>query len=95
MKSEAEMDLAADLHVHTVASGHAYSTIAEIADEAARKGLDAIAITDHGSGSYTRAVLNALANPYIDGIVHPGNPDFPLHLSAWNIYYGTIVKMKR
>jgi putative hydrolase len=48
MKPEGELVLAADLHVHSVASGHAYSTIAEIAVEAARKGLAAIAITDHG-----------------------------------------------
>ncbi len=150
MKPEAELVFAADLHVHTVASGHAYSTIAEVAAEAARKGLAAIAITDHGpampggthryyfgnmqvlpgslegirilrgvelnilneagevdlppeylalldlawaglhlrwhdgsgTDSYTRAVLNALANPYIDGIVHPGNPDFPLDAEA-------------
>lgn len=141
-----ELVLEADLHVHTVASGHAFSTIAEIAAESARKGLKAFAVTDHGpampggphryhfgnlrilprtiggveiirgvelniinedgdvdlppeylslldlawaglhalcfdgSGteSYTRAVLNALENPYIDGIVHPGNPDYPL-----------------
>lgn len=38
----------ADLHVHTVASGHAYSTVGEIALEAARKGLRAVALTDHG-----------------------------------------------
>lgn len=38
----------ADLHVHTVASGHAYSTIAEIAQEAARKGLKMVGMTDHG-----------------------------------------------
>lgn len=150
MMPETELVFAADLHVHTVASGHAYSTIAEIAIEAARKGLAAVAITDHGpampggthryffgnmqvlppmmegvrilrgvelnilneagevdlppeylalldlawaglhvlsfdgSGteSYTKAVLNALANPYIDGIVHPGNPDFPLDAEA-------------
>jgi putative hydrolase len=152
MKPESELVFAADLHVHTVASGHAFSTITEIAVEAARKGLAAVAITDHGpampggthcyyfgnmqvlppslegvrilrgvelnilneagevdlppeylslldlawaglhvlsfdgSGrgteSYTRAVLNVLANPYIDGIVHPGNPDFPLDAEA-------------
>jgi len=152
VKIEGELVLAADLHVHSVASGHAFSTIAEIAVEAARKGLAAVAITDHGpampggtyryyfgnmrvlpptlegvrilrgvelnilneagevdltpeylslldlawaglhvpsfagSGtgteSYTRAVLNALANPFIDGIVHPGNPDFPLDAAA-------------
>ena len=39
---------AADLHIHTVASGHAFSTIAEIAAGAARKGLGLVAITDHG-----------------------------------------------
>jgi len=145
-----KLTLAADLHVHTIASGHAYSTIAEIAREAARNGLSAVAITDHGpampggthryyfgnmrvlprrlegveiyrgaelnilneagevdlppeylalldlawaglhlfcfdgSGteSCTRAVLNALKNPYIDGVVHPGNPDFPLDAEA-------------
>ena len=42
------MKLVADLHVHSVASGHAYSTIAENAEAAARKGLELIAITDHG-----------------------------------------------
>lgn len=39
---------AVDLHVHTVASGHAYSTLQEIATEAARKGLHGIGMTDHG-----------------------------------------------
>jgi putative hydrolase len=38
----------ADLHVHTVGSGHAYSTIDEIAREAARKGLKMVGMTDHG-----------------------------------------------
>jgi putative hydrolase len=38
----------ADLHVHTVASGHAYSTIGEIAVEAAGKGLKLVGMTDHG-----------------------------------------------
>ena len=42
------MQLVADLHVHTVASGHAYSTVAEIARVAADKGLLLIALTDHG-----------------------------------------------
>lgn len=158
------MVLAADLHVHTVASGHAYSTVAEIAREAARKGLTAVAITDHGpampggthryyfgnllvlprqlegvdilrgvelnilneSGevdlppeylqlldlvwaglhvhcydgtgmeSYTRAVLNALKNPLIDGVVHPGNPDFPLDAAAvvrQAVEYGKLVEI--
>ena len=42
------MKIVADLHTHTVASGHAYSTVNELAQEAARKGLSAIALTDHG-----------------------------------------------
>ncbi len=40
----------ADLHVHTLASGHAFSTINEIALEASRKGLKLIGMTDHGPG---------------------------------------------
>lgn len=40
-----------DLHVHTVASQHAYSTIQEIAQQAKEKGLKAFAITDHGSAA--------------------------------------------
>jgi putative hydrolase len=43
------MKLVADLHVHTVSSGHAYSTIEEYVDQAVKIGLKAIAITDHGS----------------------------------------------
>jgi Histidinol phosphatase and related hydrolases of the PHP family len=42
------MKMQADLHVHTTASGHGYSTIKEIVDEAGPKGLKLIAITDHG-----------------------------------------------
>ena len=42
------MQFVADLHVHTVASGHAYSTVTEIARVAADKGLALIALTDHG-----------------------------------------------
>jgi len=42
------MRLLADLHTHTVASGHAYSTVTELAWAAADKGLELIAVTDHG-----------------------------------------------
>ncbi len=37
-----------DLHVHTIASEHAYSTIQEISEQAKLKDLKAFAITDHG-----------------------------------------------
>lgn len=42
------MKLLADLHVHTINSGHAYSTIEEYVAAAKKKGLRIIAITDHG-----------------------------------------------
>jgi putative hydrolase len=42
------MRLLADLHTHSVASGHAYSTVGELASAAAVKGLELIAVTDHG-----------------------------------------------
>jgi putative hydrolase len=42
------MRLLADLHTHSVASGHAYSTVAELASTAATRGLELIALTDHG-----------------------------------------------
>lgn len=38
----------ADLHVHTIASGHAFSTITEVASAASERGLKAVAILDHG-----------------------------------------------
>jgi putative hydrolase len=40
--------LLADLHTHTVASGHAYSTYTELAHVARVKDLELIAVTDHG-----------------------------------------------
>ena len=42
------LKLKADLHIHSLASGHAYSTITELAQAAASKNLELIAITDHG-----------------------------------------------
>ncbi len=36
-----------DVHTHTVASGHAYSTITEIAKHAGEIGLAGVAVTDH------------------------------------------------
>ena len=144
------MDFVADLHVHTVASGHAYSTVKEIARVAAEKGLAMIALTDHGPGlpggahpyhfsnqiaipeylfgvrilkgieanamdrfgkldlddfrlrtldmvavglhticspngtvqENTAMLLAAIQNPYVDVIVHPGNPEYLLDEAA-------------
>lgn len=42
------MRLVLDTHTHTVASAHAYSTVTEMARAAGEKGLELLAITDHG-----------------------------------------------
>lgn len=39
-----------DLHTHTLVSGHAYSTIREMAQAAAEKELKVLGITEHGPG---------------------------------------------
>lgn len=44
------MKFLTDMHIHTVSSGHAYSTIDEIARFASEKQLKMIAMTDHSSG---------------------------------------------
>lgn len=50
--------LKADLHTHTVASGHGYSTVFEMAQSAAVLGVELIGIADHGPG------LPGGAHPY-------------------------------
>ncbi len=40
--------IAGDLHTHTVASQHAYSTIGEIVQKSKELSMDFVAITDHG-----------------------------------------------
>lgn len=41
------MRFEADTHAHTLASGHAYNTIREMAEAGAEKGLKALALTEH------------------------------------------------
>ena len=41
------MNIEIDTHSHTLASGHAYNTIREMADAAGKKGLKGLAITEH------------------------------------------------
>jgi putative hydrolase len=62
-----------DMHTHTVASTHAYSTVVELAQFAQFKGLKAIAITDHGPGLPDGAHPWHFGNmrclpPYIQGV---------------------------
>lgn len=42
------IEILCDTHCHTTASTHAYSTVMEYVQAAAEKGLEAIAITNHG-----------------------------------------------
>lgn len=58
------MKIIADLHTHTNACTHAYSTIEEMVAAAAEKGLSAIAITDHG-----RAMEGAPGAYYFESIL--------------------------
>lgn len=44
------MNIKLDVHTHTVASGHAYSSIREMAREASKKGLKLLGITEHAPG---------------------------------------------
>lgn len=145
------MNFEIDTHCHTIASGHAYSTLIENAKIAAKKGLKILAITDHGPAmpggphkyyfgnldvipkeidgvkilkgveanivdfdgnldldeyylkrldivlagfhthcypggdieQNTRAIIKAVQNPYVDIIVHPGNPEFPIDIDRF------------
>jgi putative hydrolase len=42
------LKIVVDSHTHSVSSGHAYSTVQEIAREAAVNGIEMFALTDHG-----------------------------------------------
>ncbi len=44
---ERTMNFELDVHTHTIASGHAYGTIAEMAKAASEKGLKLLGITEH------------------------------------------------
>ena len=46
--TESEMQL--DVHTHTLASGHAYGTIREMAQAAAEKGLPLLGLSEHDKG---------------------------------------------
>ncbi len=42
------MNILVDTHSHTLVSGHAYSSMKEMAQAASEKGLEALALTEHG-----------------------------------------------
>lgn len=144
------MNIVLDIHSHTVACQHGYSTVQEIAKQARDIGLELFAVTEHGPKllpghnefffrnikvipremygvkilrgaevnildedgnidlseralkrldiviaslhepiipprdihSNTKALINAIKNPYIDIIGHPGNPRFPIDIDS-------------
>lgn len=45
--AEQNINIAVDTHTHTLASGHAYNTLREMARMAADKGLSGLAVTEH------------------------------------------------
>ena len=45
-----QTDFRLDAHTHTIASGHAYGTIREMAAAASERGLDLLGVTEHGPG---------------------------------------------
>lgn len=53
------MKLVMDLHTHTVASSHAFSTLKENIEAAAEKGLTVMGTSDHGGG------MPGAAHPYM------------------------------
>jgi len=62
-----------DTHVHTVSSGHAYSTVSDYVEQAKNIGLEMFALTDHGhempGASHWYHIANQRVLPeYIDGI---------------------------
>lgn len=42
--------IALDMHTHTLASGHAYATLTEMAQAAAQRGLEILGVTEHAAG---------------------------------------------
>lgn len=42
------MQIIADMHMHTNVTDHAFSTLTEMVQAAAERGLAAVAITNHG-----------------------------------------------
>ncbi len=62
MRGENHMKFVLDSHTHTIASGHAYSTILEMARTAADKGLELLCITDHAPGMEGTTCRDYFAN---------------------------------
>ncbi|WP_017872397.1 PHP domain-containing protein [Candidatus Caldatribacterium saccharofermentans] len=75
------MEIIADLHVHTIASGHGYSTILENVQVAKRKGLLALGIADH-----TPSMPGGPSPLYFEARGH-----FPREVLGVRLYFGAEV----
>ena len=56
------MKILMDMHTHTMASGHGYSTLKENIDVAKEKGLKALGLSEHGPAMPGGPHENFLAN---------------------------------
>ncbi|MBR3705200.1 MAG: PHP domain-containing protein, partial [Oscillospiraceae bacterium] len=73
----------ADVHMHSIVSGHAFGTIRELAAEAAVRGLQLIGVTDHAPGIPGTA----------ESIYFRSFPDAPRTLSGVEMLYGSEVNI--
>ena len=73
----------ADLHMHSIVSGHAFGTIRELAAEAAERGLQLIGVTDHAPGIPGTA----------EAIYFRSFPDAPRTLYGVEMLYGSEVNI--
>ena len=62
-----------DVHTHTVASGHAFSTLQEMAAAASEKGLKLLGITEHAPGIPGTCSPIYFRNLHVHIISHPGD----------------------
>ncbi|WP_369019050.1 phosphatase [Thermatribacter velox] len=75
------MHIVGDLHVHTLASGHAYSTVLENVQVAKRKGLKILGIADHGP--------SMPGGP--DPLYFEARGHFPREVNGCKIFFGVEV----
>lgn len=79
----AASDILADIHTHTIASGHAYGTIREMTESAGRKKLKLLGISEHGPG------IPGTCDP----IYFSNLSVAPKHLNGTEILYGCEVNV--
>ena len=79
------MKIELDVHTHTIASGHAFSTLQEMAQAAADKGLKVLGITEHSPGvpgtchpiyfRFLSIIFNQLRNKLLANYLRNGSND--------------------